>query len=688
MVKKIRLKAKKKRTSAQTPAPPKDRVSGSKKNPKGAASGSRGGIKIPAKSLKALENYRDEHNEKYSAKSKRVDLGTLKAVYQRGAGAFSSSHRPQVSSREQWALARVKAFLKLVGTGERKKAYTTDLDLLPSGHPQKSKAEKKAELLAVPKKYDHIDFTPPKGAQEAGERALEVRASKPESQRGMTAVGIARARDLANGKELSPETVRRMLAYFSRHEVDKDGKTWDDQGKGWQAWNGWGGDSGFTWAKKVVNQMNNADKKAQSLRAYSEANLLGEAHPVYDVPDGLTIGKPFKTLSLGQVSSRMNGDNIGKEIDEDLLSEMVRVFQERREADPVIIDWQHATSPFQGGTPAPPESGNALGLIVDLDLRDDGLYAIPAYNERGLQVVKDAGGILWSSPEYLHGEIFTRDGGDKIGDAQLLAVTLTPRPAQQHDKIDRITLKENLMVTESDLKGMSQDDLIDLAMQKDAMVQSLEAKIKEMSQENEAKINKDSEAQLAEDDEKKKLNDHYDDDKEKMAEHDDKKKMAEDDDKKKMMEHDEDKDKDEKKKEHYKMSESLPSAQLLSEIQSLREQVQTLQSEKLDAERREAVGALLREGKISPSEEEAASKAFDFKKTGDDIFWTMFSERPIHSVVPMNQVGHGASGQEITKETINLKIKALSEEKGLTYAQALSEFRQNNTQEFLKAYGV
>ena len=415
--------------------------------------------------------------------------------------------------------------------------------------------------------------------------------------------------------------------------------------------------------------------KAQSLRAYSEANLLGEAHPVYDVPDGLTIGKPFKTLSLGQVSSRMNGDNIGKEIDEDLLSEMLRVFQERREADPVIIDWQHATSPFQGGTPAPPESGNALGLIVDLDLRDDGLYAIPAYNERGLQVVKDAGGILWSSPEYLHGEIFTRDGGDKIGDAQLLAVTLTPRPAQQHDKIDRITLKENLMVTESDLKGMSQDDLIDLAMQKDAMVQSLEAKIKEMSQENEAKINKDSEAQLAEDEDRDEMRE----DEEKLAEHDDKKKM---------MEHDEDKDKDEKKKEHYKMSESLPSAQLLSEIQSLREQVQTLQSEKLDAERREAVGALLREGKISPSEEEAASKAFDFKKNGDDIFWTMFSERPSNSVVPMNQVGHGASGQEITKETINLKIKALSEEKGLTYAQALSEFRQNNTQEFLKAYGV
>ena len=382
-------------------------------------------------------------------------------------------------------------------------------------------------------------------------------------------------------------------------------------------------------------------KVPQSLRAYSEANLLGEADPVYEVPEGLTIGKPFKTLSLGQVSSRMNGDNIGKEIDQDLLQEMVRVYKERREADPVIIDWQHATSPFQGESPAPPE--------------------------RGLQVVKDAGGILWSSPEYLQGEIFTRDGGEKVGDAQLLAITLTPRPAQQSDKIDRITLKEALMVTESDLKGMSQEDLIDLAMQKDSMVRSLEAKIKEMSQENEAKINKDSETQL----EEKEENEEKEELKEEAQKLEEKKEEEE-----------------EEKTESNKMSEALPSTQLLSEIQSLREQVQTLQAEKLDAERREAVGSLLREGKISPSEEEAANKAFDFKKKGDDIFWTMFSERPSNSVVPMNQVGHGASGQEITKETINLKIKALSEEKGMSYAQALSEFRQTNTQEFLKAYGV
>ena len=111
----------------------------------------------------------------------------------------------------------------------------------------------------MPGRYDHIDFKPPQGAQEAARRALEIRQSKPESQRGMTPVGIARARDLSNGKRLSPETVRRMLAFFQRHEVDKQSDSWDAQGPSFQAWGGWGGDAGFAWARKVVRQMEAAD---------------------------------------------------------------------------------------------------------------------------------------------------------------------------------------------------------------------------------------------------------------------------------------------------------------------------------------------------------------------------------------------------------------------------------------------
>ena len=110
-------------------------------------------------------------------------------------------------------------------------------------------------------KYDGIDFTPPQGARDAAKRALEVRETKPPSQRGMTPVGLARARDLQNGVKLSPDTVRRMLSFLARHEVDKKGSTFGEQGKGWQAWNGWGGDAGYSWAKKVVGQMEARDNK-------------------------------------------------------------------------------------------------------------------------------------------------------------------------------------------------------------------------------------------------------------------------------------------------------------------------------------------------------------------------------------------------------------------------------------------
>lgn len=657
----------KKRTKAQTPAPKKDRIKGSSKNPKGSASGGRGGIEISQQTVKALENMRDKHNDRYKAKSKKVDLGKLKAVFRRGAGAFSVSHRPGMN-RNQWGLARVKAFLKLVGTGERKKAYNTDLDLLPKGHPQRTEKETKAETLA-PKKYDHIDFTPPKGAQDAAKRALEVRADKPSSQRGMTPVGIARARDLANGQTLSPDTVKRMLNYFTRHEVDKKGSTWNDQGKGWQAWNGWGGDAGFSWARKIVKQMKTADEKSTALRAYGEAVQISYNEPSYDIPEGLTIGRPFKTLALGQVSSRMSGDNVGKEIDHDLLQEMVRVFNERKQNDPVIIDWQHATSPFQGGTPAPPESGNALGLIVELELRDDGLYATPAYNERGLEVVKNAGGVLWSSPEFLNGEVYSRDGGAKVGNAQLLAITLTPRPAQSHDKIERVTLNERTALMDN-IEGMSVEELRQMLVAKDEMVKELEQKIKDMMTESEASMNKeeeDKEETMTEDKEEKEA------------------KMAEDSDKEEMEE-----------KKEYKMNEQvqLSESTLLNEVQALRENNAKLSErlEKIEAEKREveksaAVNTLLNEGKIAPSEVEVAGKAFELRDLQGE-FWKMFNERPSNSAVPLIEVGHGASGEEITKATLDSKIRETAKEKSMTYSEAFNYIQQNDTEFYNKAMGV
>lgn len=639
------------RTKAQTPAPKKDQIKGSKNNPKGSASGSRGGIEIGESSIKALENMRDKHNDRYKAKSKKVDLGTLKAVFRRGAGAFSASHRPGMK-RSQWALARVRAFLKLVGTGERKESYTTDLDLLPKGHPQKSELTELA-----PKKYSHIDFTPPKAVQESARRALEVRATKPESQKGLTSVGIARARDLANGRKVSPETARRMFSYFSRHEVDKKSPKWKDWSKGRIAWNSWGGDAGFRWSRSLVNQMKRADEKMNSLRTYTETEF--ELYEERDErEDGLIVGRPFKTLALGQVTSRMNGSNIGKEIDTSLLEELVRVFNERSENDPVVIDWQHSTSPFQGGSPAPPESGNALGLIVGLELKDDGLYAIPAYNERGVEVVQNAGGVLWSSPEFITGEVFSRDGGEKIGDAQLLAVTLTPRPAQSNNKIDRVVLNERLDMKTDE---MTHEELKKAYEAKDELVKKLEAQIAEMKD--------DAEASMMTDDKSKEKDE---DKSEKMGEY----------------------KKDEEEKKSNMMSENLKNQTLLSEVTALREaneslnqRLEMIEAEKREIEKREAVNVLLRDGRIDPSEVENVGRAYELKET-EPCFWQMFSERPLNSSVNLKTIGHGASGQEITKATLNERVEELKKEKGISYSEALNQFRTENPDYYTKAFGA
>ena len=47
---------------------------------------------------------------------------------------------------------------------------------------------------------------------------------------------------------------RRQISYYL--EGDKQGATWDDYGKGRQAWDGWGGDAGQAWANRIVERLN------------------------------------------------------------------------------------------------------------------------------------------------------------------------------------------------------------------------------------------------------------------------------------------------------------------------------------------------------------------------------------------------------------------------------------------------
>ena len=111
------------------------------------------------------------------------------------------------------------------------------------------------------KALSDINTVPTDAMAAEARRGLEWRK---EFNRGGTPVGVARARDIMNKDTLSISTVRRMHSFFSRHEVDKQGKGFTP-GDGYPsagriAWALWGGDPGQTWARAITNRIKAMEK--------------------------------------------------------------------------------------------------------------------------------------------------------------------------------------------------------------------------------------------------------------------------------------------------------------------------------------------------------------------------------------------------------------------------------------------
>ena len=105
---------------------------------------------LSARVRKALQKKVEDHNAKNP--KHRATLRMLSAVFRRGVGAYRTSPgsvRGNVTSADQWAMARVNGFLRALRTGKfRRKPY--DQDLLPSSHPLSSKKSgNKAESVRV-----------------------------------------------------------------------------------------------------------------------------------------------------------------------------------------------------------------------------------------------------------------------------------------------------------------------------------------------------------------------------------------------------------------------------------------------------------------------------------------------------------------------------------------------------------
>lgn len=121
---------------------------------------------------------------------------------------------------------------------------------------------------------------PNEGMKVEAQRGLDWRE---EHGRGGTRVGAVRARQIVAGENLSDDTVKRMYSFFSRHEVDKQAEGFKQGEEGYPsngriAWALWGGDAGFSWSKRLVEQMKKEEERAVSGKALEMIKNKAEEH--------------------------------------------------------------------------------------------------------------------------------------------------------------------------------------------------------------------------------------------------------------------------------------------------------------------------------------------------------------------------------------------------------------------------
>lgn len=133
-----------------------------------------------------------------------------------------------------------------------------------------------------------VDLKPTEEMASEAERGL---AWREEFGRGGTEVGVARARDIKNRANLSPETVRRMVSYFARHEIDKEAEGFSPGEEGYPsagriAWALWGGDPGKGWANRKSEELDREDEGRNM-------DKVEERHVVAVVEDEATVTVTF-----------------------------------------------------------------------------------------------------------------------------------------------------------------------------------------------------------------------------------------------------------------------------------------------------------------------------------------------------------------------------------------------------------
>ena len=99
---------------------------------------------------------------------------------------------------------------------------------------------------------------PPRSVRRVAASALERRRERRKTTQrpGGTAVGVARARDLAAGRDLPYRTLQRMRSFFARHDTPEEraAREDDDMSPAAISWDLWGGNAGRRWAESQLER--------------------------------------------------------------------------------------------------------------------------------------------------------------------------------------------------------------------------------------------------------------------------------------------------------------------------------------------------------------------------------------------------------------------------------------------------
>jgi BMFP domain-containing protein YqiC len=321
------------------------------------------------------------------------------------------------------------------------------------------------------------------------------------------------------------------------------------------------------------------------------ATLLSEPHSE-PTPEGLTPGRWIRIASVGPVYDRFSGKQLAT-FTEPVLRTFAEYVTRQSHDAPVLIDMDH------DGVPR----GEIVAARYVDDERGPGLEVAPAYNAAGLAEIERHGGVLWTSPMFANGG-FDKSTGERVAGAVLAMVSLTAKPRSPASGLDRVRLAE--ITPEAGIEPEEADAM-------EERIAELEAQLEAAQTENavlkaEAAASGPDEAEMAEAAEAAAV----------------------------------------------ELSEVTKLAETRGgELDALRTRLSEVEARADESDFHAAYIALQAAGHTALAEP-TARKAWDARKAGHDIAWTMLSEAavPTPGDAPLGAtIGHGATSEPKTIAT-------------------------------------